>query len=127
MISKKVWKEDGKLIVPINISTLELRDEWNGEKYYEINEEIPYTGLVFDLYENGETFLEGYLSSGKYHGPIIFYTDDNSKCKTTCKQQGNPTKKLAKGCPCGMSSPDCGNNLKCGGDTRSNSAGRKCE
>ena len=65
--------------------------------------------------------------SGKYHGPIIFYTDDNSKCKTTCKQQGNPTKKLAKGCPCGMSSPDCGNNLKCGGDTRSNSAGRKCQ
>jgi hypothetical protein len=65
--------------------------------------------------------------SGKYHGPIIFYADDNSKCKTTCKQQGNPTKKLAKGCPCGMSSPDCGNNLKCGGDTRSNSVGRKCQ
>jgi hypothetical protein len=64
---------------------------------------------------------------GKYHGPIIFYADDNSKCKTTCKQQGNPTKKLVKNCPCGISSPDCGNNLKCSGETRSNSAGRKCQ
>ena len=105
-------------------------DKCNNNGFYDSNNKCQCPGMTNPngWVGGGGSDISWYdPGSGKYHGPIIFYADDNSKCKTTCKQQGNPTKKLAKGCPCGMSSPDCGNNLKCGGDTRSNSAGRKCQ
>lgn len=56
--------------------------------------------------------------------PILFYADNNSKCKTTCKQQGNINGKLVKGCPCADFSPDCHDtSCKPGSD---HDPGRKC-
>ena len=59
------------------------------------------------------------------HNPITFYADDNSKCKTTCKQEGNHNKKLAKGCPCGDTSPDCQHDTSCKPGS-GHDRGRKC-
>ena len=68
----------------INLEALNERDD----VFYAINTNEPYTGAVFELYENGEKSVEGYLKDGKEDGKWISYSE-NGKIRTeTNKKDG---------------------------------------
>ena len=81
---------------PINLEILEGKkimvvvDGEVGELvvYYTKDTNEPYTGAVFELYENGEKSVEGYLKDGKEDGKWISYSE-NGKIRTeTNKKDG---------------------------------------
>lgn len=104
-------------------------DKCNFNGFYDSNKcQCPGMTNPYGWVGNGGSdipFYEPVPRSGRsYNGPIIYYANDNSKCKTTCKQQGNTNGKLVKGCPCGDTSPDCHDtSCKPGSD---HDPGRKC-
>ena len=91
-------------------------DKCNFNGFYDSNKcQCPGMTNQYGWVGRGGSDISWYQPQGwrDLQAPILFYADDNSKCKTTCKQQGNNNEKLAKGCPCADFSPDCHNNTSC--------------
>ena len=67
---------------PVNESTLLKR----GELMYEANATKPFSGEVFELYDNGQKAFEGTYKDGFRHGDWTYYTDvGNGKYEVTYK------------------------------------------
>ena len=67
---------------PINYeTTLVERDS----VYYTKDTNKPYSGPVFSLWENGQTYEEGTLKDGKFDGEWTFWNSDKIKQEITHK------------------------------------------
>ena len=53
--------------------------DWGGEYYEQIvcenesGEEVPYTGLAYDLYPDGQLEFYGYIDNGYRHGLAVYF------------------------------------------------------
>ena len=53
--------------------------DWGGECYEqivcenELGEEVPYTGLAYDLYPDGQLEFYGYIDNGYRHGLAVYF------------------------------------------------------
>ena len=55
-------------------------------KIYLLKEDNPYSGIVYDLYDNGQREYEGHYKDGKPNGPLNYYYDNgNIKRKGSLK------------------------------------------
>ena len=71
-------KKDGSLKEPINYeTTLDERDSM----YYTKDTNIPYSGSVFSLYDDGIEKEKGYLKSGKKDGFWVAYSETDYEIK----------------------------------------------
>ena len=59
----------------ININNLVER----GGKLFKINDDIPYSGLAFSLYDGGEKHIEGTYKDGKQDGLWTYWYDSGQK------------------------------------------------
>jgi hypothetical protein len=84
-------------------------DKCNFNGFYDVSCQCPGMTNPYGWVGRGGSDISWYQPQGwrDLQDPILFYADNNSKCKTTCKQQGNTNEKLVKGCPCADFSPDC--------------------
>ncbi|MDP6569752.1 MAG: hypothetical protein QGF36_02395 [Candidatus Marinimicrobia bacterium] len=49
-------------------------------KMYLLKEDDPFSGVIYDLYDNGQREYEGHYKDGKPNGPLIyFYENGNIK------------------------------------------------
>ena len=55
-------------------------------KMYLLNEDDPFSGIIYDLYDNGHREYEGHYKDGKPNGPLInYYENGNIKRKGSLK------------------------------------------
>ncbi len=75
LVQYSYLNKDGSVKEPINGETLIDR----GGLLYEVNGQKPYTGDVFELYEDGGRKYTGSLKGGSYNGLIIGWYENGQK------------------------------------------------
>nr|ADI19296.1 uncharacterized protein conserved in bacteria [uncultured Marinimicrobia bacterium HF0500_01L02] len=75
LIQYSYLNKDGTVKEPVNGETLIDR----GGLLYEVNGQKPYTGDVFELYEDGSRKMTGSLKGGKYNGLNIGWYENGQK------------------------------------------------
>jgi len=59
-------------------------------KMYLLKEDKPFSGIIYDLYENGQREYQGQYEDGKPNGPLTYYYN-NGRIKRTGKvKNGTP-------------------------------------
>ncbi|MFQ9598031.1 MAG: toxin-antitoxin system YwqK family antitoxin [Streptococcus sp.] len=75
--------------------------DWGGEFYEqivcenELGEEVPYTGLAYDLYSDGQLEFYGYIDNGYRHGLAVYFYS-NGKIKSINNQDRGSAEGIQK-------------------------------
>ena len=75
--------------------------DWGGEYYEQIvyenesGEEVPYTGLAYDLYPDGQLESYGYIDNGYRHGLAVYFYS-NGKIKSINNQDRGAAEGIQK-------------------------------
>ena len=59
-------------------------------KIYRLNEEEPYSGIVFDEYPNGQREYEGLYKTGKPNGNLVYWYENGSIKREGRLKNGSP-------------------------------------
>ena len=59
-------------------------------KIYRLNEEEPYSGIVFNNYPDGQREYEGLYNNGKPNGNLVYWYENGSKKREGRLKNGSP-------------------------------------